>query len=80
MKSKLVAVSEPLLYRAISPQLWVTLHLVGCTYLAGVDDGLELQRREHTAVYDGFGNGESVADVRWRNAGKSVGLHYTVRM
>lgn len=55
-------------------------HKCHCTHLAGIDDGLELQGREHIAVYDGLRNGESVADVRWRDAGKSVGLHYTVRM
>lgn len=80
LKSKIVDVSELLLYHDILPRLWVTLHIAGWTYLAGIDDGLELQCREHTAVYDGLGNGESIADVRWRNAGKSVGLHYTVRM
>lgn len=51
-----------------------------CTYLAGIYDSLELQSREHTTVYNGLRNGESVSDVRWRDAGKSVGLHYTVRM
>lgn len=51
-----------------------------CTYLAGIDDGLELQGREHTALYDDLGNRERVGDVRWRDTGKSVGLHYTVRV
>lgn len=51
------------------------------TYLASIDNGFELQGREQAAVYDGLGNGEiSVGDVRWWDAGKGVGLHYTIRM
>lgn len=51
-----------------------------CTYLACIDDGLQLQGRQHATVYDGLRNGKSIADVRWRDTGKSAGLHYTVRM
>jgi hypothetical protein len=47
-------------------------------YLACVYDGLQLQGREQATVDGGVRNGQSVGDVRWRDAGQRVGLHHYV--
>lgn len=49
-------------------------------YLTGVDDGLQLQGGQQARVNGAFWNGQCVGDVRRRNAGQCVGLHYDVRV
>lgn len=57
---------------------------VKCTeteqYLTGVDDGLQLQGGQQARVNGAVWNGQCVGDVRRRNAGQCVGLHYDVRV
>jgi len=49
-------------------------------YLAGVDDGLQLQSGQQATFDSGLGDGQRVGDVRRRDTGERVGLHHDVRM
>lgn len=55
-------------------------HLRCRRYLAGVDDGFQLQCRQGAFVSHGAGQGKAVGDVRWGDAGQGARLNHQVRM
>ena len=54
--------------------------VVSGLYLAGIDDGLQLQCGEKACADDALRDGEGVGDVGWGHAGQGVGLHDIVRV